>query len=378
MFASFSFSAAAAAAPAPHPRRLATNPRPAGTKIIKEELEGNVTDDGIKPHTIASNCDRSVAFTDKRRKLTAKKEQFDPGATVGGPSGFVKTETKLEIEDLDQLISRSSVKSESLPKALKVRQSRSKADGLSEVSAAPENWEQIVEEIRSMRIDKDAPVDLFGTHQLLDVEANKETQQFQALVAAMISTQTRDAVTGAAMQRLRAMPGGLNISKIASDAIEVDALAEILKPVGFYRQKAKFMKSIAQTLSAPPHNGAVPNSLEELMKLPGVGPKVALLVLWVAFGMGEEGLIVDTNVRRVCSRLGWVPTNATPELTRRTLESWLPRTLWADISFLFVGFGQQICKPVAPKCESCKVSQRCPSAFKPSPRIPTRKPKRPL
>lgn len=71
--------------------------------------------------------------------------------------------------------------------------------------------------------------------QLLDVEANKETQQFQALVAAMISTQTRDAVTGAAMQRLRAMPGGLNISKIASDAIEVDALAEILKPVGFYR-----------------------------------------------------------------------------------------------------------------------------------------------
>ena len=57
---------------------------------------------------------------------------------------------------------------------------------------------------------------------------------------------------------------------------------------------------------------------------------------------GEEGLIVDTNVRRVCSRLGWVPTNATPELTRKTLESWLPRALWADISFLFVGFGQQV------------------------------------
>lgn len=339
---------------------------------IKEEPEEDVAGGGNEAQTIASIRDRYVARTDKRRKLTAKKEQFDPGATVEGSSGYVKTET--EIEDSDHLITRSSVKVETYPKALKVRQARSKADGLPKEST-PENWEQIVEGIRSMRMDKDAPVDLFGTHQLFDLEANKETQQFQALVAAMISSQTRDAVTGAAMQRLRAMSGGLTIAQIASDAIEVDALAEILKPVGFYRQKAKFMKSIAQTLSAPPHNGKVPNSLEELMKLPGVGPKVALLVLWVAFDMGEEGLIVDTNVRRVCSRLGWVPTNATPELTRRTLEGWLPPTLWADISFLFVGFGQQICKPMAPKCESCKVSQLCPSAFKPSPKRTTRQPK---
>lgn len=314
------------------------------------------------------------AAVSMRRKFTAKKEQFDPGATVEGSSGLVKVEAKVEIEDSDQLITRSCVKVEPLPKPLKVRQSRSKSDGLPQESA-PENWEQIVEGIRCMRLDKDAPVDLFGTHQLIDLEVNKETQQFQALVAAMISSQTRDAVTGAAMQRLRAIPGGLNVSQIASDAIEVDALAEILKPVGFYRQKAKFMKSIAQTLSAPPHNGAVPNSMEELMKLPGVGPKVALLVLWVAFGMGEEGLIVDTNVRRVCSRLGWVSMNATPELTRRTLESWLPRSLWADVSFLFVGFGQQICKPMAPKCQSCKVNQLCPSAFIPSAKKPTRKPK---
>ncbi|KAG0625242.1 hypothetical protein M758_2G039600 [Ceratodon purpureus] len=368
VFAAFSFAAAPGTISHPTSRR--------GTHklTIKKELEEDVSNDGIKPQAVASGCDRSVVRTDKRRKLSAKKEQFDPGATVEGSSGFAKTEAKLEIEDTDQLITRSSVKVEPLPKALKVRQSRSKSDA-SPKASAPENWEQIVEEIRSMRIDKDAPVDLFGTHQLLDVEANKETQQFQALVAAMISSQTRDAVTGAAMQRLRAMPGGLTISQIASDAIEVDALAEILKPVGFYRQKAKFMKSIAQTLSAPPHNGAVPNSVEELMKLPGVGPKVALLVLWVAFGMGEEGLIVDTNVRRVCSRLGWVPTDATPELTRRSLESWLPRTLWADVSFLFVGFGQQMCKPMAPKCEICKVNQLCPSAFKPGPKKPTRKPK---
>ncbi|XP_024400082.1 uncharacterized protein [Physcomitrium patens] len=310
----------------------------------------------------------------QRRKLTAKVERFDAAATVGRLPCLVKTEPKLEIEDSDQAISGNIVKVESSSKAVKARQSRSKADN-STKECAPENWEQIVQGIRSMRMGKDAPVDLFGTHQLFDIEADKGTQQFQALVAAMISSQTRDAVTGAAMQRLRAMPGGLNVAHIASDDVEIDALAEILKPVGFYRQKAKFMKSIAQSLAAPPHNGAVPNSLEELMKLPGVGPKVALLVLWVAFGMGEEGLIVDTNVRRVCSRLGWVPADATPELTRRTLESWMPRSMWADTSFLFVGFGQQVCKPLAPKCEGCKVSQLCPSAFKQSPKRQTRKPK---
>uniref|UniRef100_A0A7I4BEJ6 HhH-GPD domain-containing protein n=1 Tax=Physcomitrium patens TaxID=3218 RepID=A0A7I4BEJ6_PHYPA len=199
----------------------------------------------------------------QRRKLTAKVERFDAAATVGRLPCLVKTEPKLEIEDSDQAISGNIVKVESSSKAVKARQSRSKADN-STKECAPENWEQIVQGIRSMRMGKDAPVDLFGTHQLFDIEADKGTQQFQALVAAMISSQTRDAVTGAAMQRLRAMPGGLNVAHIASDDVEIDALAEILKPVGFYRQKAKFMKSIAQSLAAPPHNGAVPNSLEEL------------------------------------------------------------------------------------------------------------------
>ncbi|MCO5579140.1 hypothetical protein L7F22_032992 [Adiantum nelumboides] len=122
------------------------------------------------------------------------------------------------------------------------------------------------------------------------------------------------------------------------------------------RQKAKHLKAIAEKLSGCPFNGQVPSTLDELLKLPGVGPKIALLVLWVAFGKGEEGFIVDTNVRRVCCRLGWAPDASDPNQVRLSLESWLPRSLWPDISFLFVGFGQQVCKAIAPHCERCLVN----------------------
>lgn len=94
---------------------------------------------------------------------------------------------------------------------------------------------EMLSEIRKVTFEYSKYFCMVVCLQLFDLEANKETQQFQTLVAAMISSQTRDAVTGAAMQRLRAMSGGLTIAQIASDAIEVDALAEILKPVGFYR-----------------------------------------------------------------------------------------------------------------------------------------------
>ncbi|KAI5082978.1 hypothetical protein GOP47_0002721 [Adiantum capillus-veneris] len=207
-----------------------------------------------------------------------------------------------------------------------------------------------------MRAGQDAPVDQMGTHQLADRTADKKTQQFQILVAAVISSQTRDSVTAAAMMRLHALPGGLTIGNLFRQELTIHQLAEILKPVGFYRQKAKHLKAIAEKLSGCPFNGNVPGTLDELLKLPGVGPKIALLVLWVAFGKGEEGFIVDTNVRRVCCRLGWAPDGSDPNQVRQSLETWLPRSLWPDISFLFVGFGQQVCKPIAPQCERCQVN----------------------
>ncbi|CAM6097622.1 unnamed protein product [Calypogeia fissa] len=167
-----------------------------------------------------------------------------------------------------------------------------------------------------MRPGRDAPVDLLGPAQLVDKNAFLETQKFQVLVAAMISSQTRDAVTAAAMKRLHALPGGLTVKHLAESDLSMERLEEVLKPVGFYRQKAKQLKSMAEILISPPYFGRVPRTLDELMKLPGVGPKVGLLVLWVGFGMGEVGLIVDTNVRRVCCRLGWAPEGSSAEQVR--------------------------------------------------------------
>lgn len=259
------------------------------------------------------------------------------------------TKIEVEIEDYGEVFHGKKVTESSLVKTV------CDQDG-------PANWRTIIDGIRCMRADRDAPVDHMGTHQLADEAADTPTQRFHLLVAAMISSQTRDLVTAAAMGRLHALSGGLNIHGLCNKELTVDNLAEILKPVGFYRQKAKYLKVIAEKLAAPPYNGCIPDTLDELLKLPGVGPKVALLVLWVAFGKGEEGLIVDTNVRRVCCRLGWAPTGSNPEQTRAALEKWLPKSLWPEISFLFVGFGQQVCKPVNPQCITCKVKDMCPNA----------------
>eukprot|EP00897_Mesotaenium_endlicherianum_P008075 jgi/Mesen1/7296/ME000373S06361 len=214
----------------------------------------------------------------------------------------------------------------------------------------------------SMRAAKDAPVDLFGTRQLVDAGAEREVQEFHALVAAMISSQTRDQVTAAAMHRLRALPGGLTVRQVADPACTLATLEDLLRPVGFYRQKAKQLKGIAAQLSQHPHNGRVPDRLDELVKFPGVGPKVALLVLLVAFDRKEEGMIVDTHVRRVCGRLGWVPPGTAVEHVRTAVQSWLPKPLWAEVSLLLVGFGQQVCQPLRPKCSECRLSAICPSA----------------
>ncbi|KAH8938337.1 hypothetical protein BDL97_16G077600 [Sphagnum fallax] len=335
---------------------------------VKREriMEPNDCIADAKPGASFESLLSSFKYT-KPRNVPLKREcsDFLEDKAKGG-SRVLDSVLQVDIEDTGPLMSRKIAKVASPSFNKKVLQARTKSGRPTNLpNEVPENWQAIIDKIRCIRVDRDAPVDLFGTHQLMDATADKETQKFHALVAAMISSQTRDAVTSAAMQRLQRVPGGLSVANIATDEVSMDTLAEILKPVGFYRQKAKYLKSIAQILLRSPYNGLVPGTMEDLMKLPGVGPKVALLVLFVAFGMGEEGMIVDTNVKRVCQRLGWVAEKATPEQTRQTLQSWLPSSLWADISFLFVGFGQQVCKPRGPLCSLCTVNQMCPSACDP-------------
>ena len=108
------------------------------------------------------------------------------------------------------------------------------------------------------------------------------------------------------------------------------------------------------------YNGDIPKSAEELCKLPGVGPKMAHLCMQVAWNT-VTGIGVDTHVHRISNRLRWVPKpTKTPEETRIALEAWLPKELWSEINYLLVGFGQETCQPVHPKCSTCLNNKICP------------------
>jgi len=192
-----------------------------------------------------------------------------------------------------------------------------------------------------------------GCHALADPNADPKTYRFQVLVALMLSSQTKDQITAAAMERLKSR--GCSILEII-DFPETE-LASMLCPVGFYKRKAEYLKKTAVLLKEK-FDSDIPDTMVGLCSLPGVGSKMANLALQIAFNR-IEGIGVDTHVHRIANRLGWVKTK-TPDQTEAKLREVLPREYWRSINKLLVGFGQQICLPVRPKCESCLNRNACP------------------
>ncbi|XP_063380971.1 uncharacterized protein LOC134667481 isoform X2 [Cydia fagiglandana] len=195
----------------------------------------------------------------------------------------------------------------------------------------------------------------------------KQVIRYQHLISLMLSSQTKDQVTFAAMERLRER--GLTIDNVLS--MSDDELGKLIYPVGFWKTKVKYIKKTTQTLKEQ-YNGDIPDSVEKLCKLTGVGPKMAHICMSVAWNK-VTGIGVDTHVHRISNRIGWVkkPT-ATPEDTRKALEAWLPFELWGEVNHLLVGFGQTICLPIGPNCEECLNNDICPSrGIKKSPKKTT-------
>ena len=161
----------------------------------------------------------------------------------------------------------------------------------------------------------------------------------------MLSSQTKDEVNFAAMLRLR--EHGLTVKKniLATDQ---DTLGKLIYPVGFWRNKAKYLKQVCVILRDK-YDDDIPDNVEDLCKLPGVGPQMAHLTMNIAWGR-QSGIGVDTHVHRMVK---------TPEQTRVSLESWLPQDKWTGINWLLVGFGQQVCTPVSQGVEtvSTRISQ---------------------
>jgi endonuclease III len=174
---------------------------------------------------------------------------------------------------------------------------------------------------------------------------------FETLVSTILSLRTKDAVTEAASHRLLARAPTPEI--LAS--LSIPEIERLIFPVGFYHTKAKHLVETCRSLLQD-FGGRVPRSMDELLKLPGVGRKTANLVLTVGFG--DYGICVDTHVHRISNLWGWVRTK-TPEETEFALRKKLPRRHWKTYNDILVTFGQNLCLPVSPWCSKCPVAKYC-------------------
>jgi len=176
---------------------------------------------------------------------------------------------------------------------------------------------------------------------------------FQVLIATLLSARTQDATTHAASSRLfkRAR------TPRAMMKLPVEEIEQLIYPVGFYKTKARHVKACCEQLVAR-FGGRVPGTLEELVTLPGVGRKTANLVLILAF-RSRQNICVDIHVHRISNRLGWVQTRD-PEATEQALYAATDRRWWPVINQYLVTWGQNICRPVHPRCGDCAIAQHCP------------------
>jgi endonuclease-3 len=176
---------------------------------------------------------------------------------------------------------------------------------------------------------------------------------FQILIGTLLSARTKDATTDIATRRLfRAARTPRTMAKLPVKEIE-----KLIYPVGFYKNKARFVKATCEAL-VERFGGEVPGTLDELVTLPGVGRKTANLVLIVGF-KSTGNICVDTHVHRIANRLGWVRTRE-PEETEHALYRAIEQRWWPLLNLYLVTWGQNVCKPIHPQCGVCAVASNCP------------------
>ena len=176
---------------------------------------------------------------------------------------------------------------------------------------------------------------------------------FRVLVATMLSAQTKDAVTAAASRRLFRVARGPR----AMAALPTARVERLIYPVSFYRVKARHLRETCRQILSR-FSGRVPATMEELLTLPGVGRKTANLVLILSHA-SKDNICVDTHVHRLANRLGWVRTR-TPTETEHALYKVVPRRWWPRVNLYLVTWGQNVCRPVYPRCGACVASPLCP------------------
>ncbi len=186
---------------------------------------------------------------------------------------------------------------------------------------------------------------------LIDQMGVEGATPFRVLIATILSLRTKDTLTAVVAPRLFTAAD----TPEAMLALGEERIAELIYPVGFYRNKARSIIQICRILIER-YGGAVPADLDALLALPGVGRKTANLVLTAGFGL--PGICVDTHVHRICNRWGYVRTRDA-DATELALRAKLPPEHWMAINGLLVTLGQNICLPISPHCSRCPVASAC-------------------
>lgn len=174
---------------------------------------------------------------------------------------------------------------------------------------------------------------------------------FQVLISCILSLRTKDEVTYVASKKL------FKVADTPKKLMNLDTktIQELIYPVGFYKRKSETIKNIAKKIHEQ-YNDKVPDTIDELLKLKGVGRKTANIV--ITYGHNKEGLAVDVHAHRIPNRIGWIKTK-TPEETEMLLRKDLPNKFWIPFNELMVRHGKAICRPISPICSQCPINEYC-------------------
>lgn len=320
------------------------------TKITSTTTTPDIED--IIPSTVpVPRVEASAQVLSRKRKRTTVLQS-------------AQANDRIKIEAEEQLESTSLATAIPSPSPRRARKPARKTQDPStgtETVVAPSDWQELYDTAKEMRLTgnaTNAAVDTMGCERLALPTASPRDQRFHTLVALMLSSQTKDTTNAAAMRRLQTelpphedgAPPGLNLENML--AVAPEKLNELIWAVGFHNNKTKYLKQAAVILRDT-WGGDIPDTIEGLVSLPGVGPKMAHLCLSSAWGR-TEGIGVDVHVHRITNLWGWHKTK-TPEETRLALQGWLPRDRWREINWLLVGLGQTVCAPVGRRCGECKL-----------------------
>ncbi|KAJ7494360.1 DNA glycosylase [Mycena galericulata] len=301
-------------------------------------------------------------------RLKARVSPYNSGVTlyaipdVSVPPSTPRRQTRVKAESSTPETPGTSDASQSPSKRASKSLQKSKTPfkaALATPHPAPARWREVYDTIKEMRSKTVAPVDTMGCHMAQQHETDPKNKRFVTLISLMLSPQTKDQVTDAAVCKLRTALGG-SVSLEAVLAADPIVISEAINKVGMWRNKSKYIKLAAEKLRDE-FDSDVPQTIEGLLSLPGVGPKIGFLALQNAWDM-NVGIGVDVHVLRITRLLGWHKEKE-PEAARISLESWLPKELQREINPLLVGFGQTICSSNKPRCDECKLGAGlCPSS----------------